>query len=700
MYCGPYILFIPEGAELGQEVFLADLGDNCGEIALVDISVIGIDYVLDSLGQAAHDVQVLGVGKPLHTYGGVQKAGIGLQTAAADTVDVQGAQIEAQTFINSDKGGLGDKAQVDGLGQPFQIDIGQAFQPEAQSEGIKFPFGITAIDRGNIHCDMTLIVDLLLGFKDLITENSAVELFQVGEQAIQTAIGITAFQYFQQIFHLRKTALGSLAQLVAQFLHSQIILVVEQLEHLHKQLKTAQFISGNIGLPPKVQCPFLYVPGQNIVHGMELQLISDTEGQDVLFINKGSADFDLTDDILGHIGAKMTLVQGEPKGKDPLDKTDNQVGGFHMGLLAEKMDQHIMAFMQLVQFGGDITQLSFGSDLVKEDRHQLGKLFSQIIDGGYGMVEQVGDVPLKEVGILDTGAGKLDVDDQGGKKGGTPFRLLHDQAEPGSDIVEMSRVGDGLPVLINAHDIGILEAETYRLKEKCLHQAGVAPFKDLAADDLDALQGGVGIFAYIGLEELEGGDEKLFNLFIALLPDELNQGTVDFTQGFLMDEVQPCGIHDAEEEDQFTVFHKSDVNGILINGGKFFWNFPVHAYDIHVCGQFQNLTECLKRVIQYINEFQGRKMLSDTVMGNGREQRSSLPVLAEISALSHKPGLRILLTQPVAVVESQDFFHKQSHRGAGKGAFADGEQLSGHFFHGMMTLHHIHHQVIVYLVKA
>ena len=208
------------------------------------------------------------------------------------------------------------------------------------------------------------------------------------------------------------------------------------------------------------------------------------------------------------------------------------------------------------QLGGDIAQLAFCTNFVKKDRHQLGKLFGQVIDRTDGMIEQIGDITLKEIGILNTGAGQLDIDDQGGKESGTPLGLLHDQVKPDPDIGQMGRIGNGLPVFIYTHHIGILKAEPNRLPEKGLHQARIAPFKDFAANNLDTLQRGMRIFANIGLEQLKGGDKKLLNLLKALLADQLDKGPVDLAQGLFMDQVQAGCIHNLEEKEKLTVLNK------------------------------------------------------------------------------------------------------------------------------------------------
>ena len=57
-----------------------------------------------------------------------------------------------------------------------------------------------------------------------------------------------------------------------------------------------------------------------------------------------------------------------------------------------------------------------------------------------------------------------------------------------------------------------------------------------------------GIFADIGLEQLEGGEQELLDLLEALLADQLDQAAVDLPQGLLMDQIQPFRIHDLEKK--------------------------------------------------------------------------------------------------------------------------------------------------------
>ncbi|EKD38253.1 MAG: hypothetical protein ACD_75C00801G0001 [uncultured bacterium] len=74
-----------------------------------------------------------------------------------------------------------------------------------------------------------------------------------------------------------------------------------------------------------------------------------------------------------------------------------------MPLFPQEMDQQILAFMDFVEFGRNVAQLAFRTDLIKKHRHQFGELFRQIVDRLDRMIEQLGDIPLKQIRVLDTG---------------------------------------------------------------------------------------------------------------------------------------------------------------------------------------------------------------------------------------------------------------------------------------------------------
>ncbi len=61
------ILFIPEIAVLGQQIVLPDLRDDNGQVVLVDICIVCVDHILDSVREAPEDIKILRIGESLDT---------------------------------------------------------------------------------------------------------------------------------------------------------------------------------------------------------------------------------------------------------------------------------------------------------------------------------------------------------------------------------------------------------------------------------------------------------------------------------------------------------------------------------------------------------------------------------------------------------------------------------------------------------
>ena len=324
-----------------------------------------------------------------------------------------------------------------------------------------------------------------------------------------------------------------------------------------------------------------------------------------------------------------------------------------MRLLAQEMDEFVLAAVSLVQLGGYIAQFAFCADVVEKDRHHLGELLGQIVNRGNGMVQKLGDVSLEKVCVAHAGSRQVQIDNQRRKECGAPLGFLLNQGEPDPDIGEVSRVGDGLPVLIHTAHAGVLEAKAHSFPQKGFHQPGVVALEDLAANGLDALQGGMRIALDIGFQQAEGGGEKAFNLLKGLAADQLHQGAVDLPKRFLVNERQPAGFHDAEEEEQPPVVQK--LRAAL-----------AHLFFSHGCREVAVTADKVHVFRQLQHPFQGRpgrlacqffqpgQMLADAGMGNGLQERSAGPVFSVVTAVGVKPGFRVLFSEPVFGVALQE----------------------------------------------
>jgi hypothetical protein len=201
----PACSFVPGTVVFGEQVLLADLRHDDRQVVLVDVGVVGVDDVLHPLGQPAHDIQMLGVGKAADADGGGQQADIGFQAAAGDAVDLQGAGKQAQALEDADKGRLGDEAEVDRGKQLFQIDIGQALQAEGQAEGVELAFAVAAVHRRDVDGDVPLVVDLLLGLELLRAEDDLLQMLELVEQGVEAVDGVVGLQHPEQMRQLRES---------------------------------------------------------------------------------------------------------------------------------------------------------------------------------------------------------------------------------------------------------------------------------------------------------------------------------------------------------------------------------------------------------------------------------------------------------------------------------------------------------------
>ena len=102
----------------------------------------------------------------------------------------------------------------------------------------------------------------------------------------------------------------------------------------------------------------------------------------------------------------------------------------------------------------------------------------------------------------------------------------------------MCRIGDRLPVGINAGDISILETKTNSLPEEGFDQSAVFPVEDFSSQDLNTLKGRVWVTADIFFQELGGCQQEGFNFLERLFLYQLYQATVDFPKTFLMDKIK------------------------------------------------------------------------------------------------------------------------------------------------------------------
>ena len=118
-------------------------------------------------------------------------------------------------------------------------------------------------------------------------------------------------------------------------------------------------------------------------------------------------------------------------------QSNKGIVAFGMDLLAEEMHQLVLTARDLVHVGGDVADLALGANLIEIDGEDAGELFHLLIIRRDIGVEDLGDLPLEQVGVAEEDAAQLQVHNQGGEQ------LLHgelgvlDEFEPHTNILDM-----------------------------------------------------------------------------------------------------------------------------------------------------------------------------------------------------------------------------------------------------------------------
>jgi len=267
----------------------------------------------------------------------------------------------------------------------------------------------------------------------------------------------------------------------------------------------------------------------------------------------------------------------------------------------------------------------------------------------------------------------------------------------------VGRIGEGLPVFVDTHDTGMLKTEPDHPPEKGLNHPAVAAVEDLPAQDLNALEGGMGEFPDIRLQQFKRGQQKFLNLLETLLPDQLNEAAIYFPQGFLMDQVQPVGVHYFKQKQQFSVLVKMMERGTpplfnltedLLRLHQIIRHRPVIFDDVDMIGQREDGLQTgpgFSRQVKSIDHFE---MFSHRFMGNCHEQPGRMKIGDGNAAAVEKPGERIVFMEPVAVASGKNDLYK-----AGQGEkviavpFIGGksQQLFCNLGEGMLAMDNLHH---------
>ena len=109
---------------------------------------------------------------------------------------------------------------------------------------------------------------------------------------------------------------------------------------------------------------------------------------------------------------KRLLFPGHPEIKDGFHKTDGPVAAFNMDLFPQKMDEYVFPMGDLIYSRGYVPEFPFGTDIIEIDRKEICQLLDKVINRFDFAVQELGNIPGKQISVLDENTAKGKMDDQ------------------------------------------------------------------------------------------------------------------------------------------------------------------------------------------------------------------------------------------------------------------------------------------------
>jgi len=257
-------------------------------------------------------------------------------------------------------------------------------------------------------------------------------------------------------------------------------------------------------------------------------------------------------DFLGNMFADGSLLPGNPEAENILDKFDQQTVALDVGLLAEKIDQAVVAAGQLIHTGRQVPEFSFGADFAEVNGKQPQKLLDQTVGRSNVRVEQTGNVALNQVRIPDENAADFQMNNQRGNEPFRPARLQGDDFQPGADRPDVFGIDPHLPFGRRSLNLRIFKSVGDQFVHERFHQGVVVLCKNLPGRRENAVDARAAEFTprCVFFQETENFPYKNIQvLFLFLLKNKF-QRRIDFPHGADVEVLQTRRRHDAEEEIQ------------------------------------------------------------------------------------------------------------------------------------------------------
>jgi len=366
--------------------------------------------------------------------------------------------------------------------------------------------------------------------------------------------------------------------------------------------------------------------------------------------------------------ADEALVAGKPEAENVLGEFDEQAVALHVGLLAQKSHQPVVAERQLVHPGGDVAQLPFGADFAEIHGEQAQKLFDQVVGRRDVGVQQTRDVPLDQVRVADENAADLQIDDERGNQPFGPARLHGDDFQPGADGPDVLGIDPHLPVRGGSLDVRIFKAVIDQLVDEDLHQRMGVLRENLAGGRDDAVDARAAklVLRRVLLQEAENLAHEIAQVFLFLLLENQLERVVDFAHGADMDVPQPRRRHNAEEEIELDQMAARVSLGFFERVG----HVEIAVDDGKIIRQRQKILHPRPRrfPVPRTERLEIQNQPAEAVVGKRPDQFQIGAFIRRLVGppLRDQPQRRIRLAEPESVSRPEHFVQKRIEGGCGQ----------------------------------
>src|SRR5512143_91220 len=187
-----------------------------------------LDDVLNGLGEAFENVQVLGQREPLDDQRIPKEFQLALEFRRPDAIQPQGLVEQLEGFVDLGKRGLGDQAEIDLLDQTLEQHVHHRLQSQGEPQAVEFHLVVAAVHGGDVDGNVPFLVDVLADLVDGFRRNDGLQLFEIAQDESKPPLRVGLSQRLFQAAQLRQRLGTQLRQVVLQFHDVEPVFLMQQ----------------------------------------------------------------------------------------------------------------------------------------------------------------------------------------------------------------------------------------------------------------------------------------------------------------------------------------------------------------------------------------------------------------------------------------------------------------------------------------